>query len=146
MIDALGSLGLAANILQLLEYGGKLAIAIHEVYESPGGATAKNLETEKIQLDLRNMSADLCSSQTSKCATEDDLALCDLGRECHSLAFELLHVLDSLKVPEGVVLRPWVALQKTVRSAVKARRIESLEERLHKLKSQLAVRMLGALR
>ncbi|RMY17078.1 hypothetical protein D0867_06292 [Hortaea werneckii] len=146
MIDALGSLGLAANILQLLEYGGKLVIAIHEVYESPSGTTVKNLETEKIHIDLRNMSADLCSSKTSKCATEDDLALCDLGRECHSLAFELLHVLDSLKVPEGAVLRPWVALRKTVRSAVKAKTIESIEERLHKLKSQLAVRMLSALR
>ncbi|KAI7352978.1 hypothetical protein KC354_g11756 [Hortaea werneckii] len=146
MIDALGSLGLAANILQLLEYGGKLVIAIHEVYDSPSGTTVKNVETEKIHIDLRNMSADLCSSQTSKCATEDDLALSDLGRECHSLAFELLHVLDSLKVPEGAVFRPWVALQKTVRSAVKARRIESIEERLHKLKSQLAVRMLSALR
>ncbi|OTA25099.1 hypothetical protein BTJ68_13670 [Hortaea werneckii EXF-2000] len=146
MIDALGSLGLAANILQLLEYGGKLAIAIHEVYDSPRGATVKNLETEKIQLDLQDITRDLFSPQTSKGATEDDLALCDLGRECHSLALELLDVLDSLKVPGGAVLRPWVALQKTVRSAVKARRIESLEERLQKLKSQLAVRMLGALR
>ena len=76
----------------------------------------------------------------------DDVALCDLGRECHYLALELLDVLDSLKIPEGAVLRPWVALQKTVRSAVKARRIESLGERLQRLKSQLAVRMLGALR
>ncbi|RMY98246.1 hypothetical protein D0862_07678 [Hortaea werneckii] len=146
MIDALASLGLAANILQLLEYGGKLVIAIHEVYESPSGTTVENLETEKIQIDLRDMSADLCSIQTSKCATEDDLALCDLGRECHSLALELLHVLESLKVPEGAVLRPWVALRKTVLLAVKARRMESLEERLHKLKSQIAVRMLSALR
>ncbi|KAI6797611.1 hypothetical protein KC361_g3830 [Hortaea werneckii] len=146
MIDALGSLGLAANILQLLEYGGKLAMAIHEVYESPSGTTMKNLETEKIQIDLRDIGANLCSSRTSKCATEDDLALYNLGRECHCLAFELLHLLDSLKVPEGVVLRPWVALRKTVRSAVKARSLEGLEERLYKLKSQLAVRMLGALR
>ncbi|RMY92074.1 hypothetical protein D0862_09560 [Hortaea werneckii] len=146
MIDALGSLGLAANILQLLEYGGKLAIAIHEVYDSPRGATVKNLETEKIQLDLQDITRGLCSPQTSKCATEDDVALCDLGRECHYLALELLDVLDSLKIPEGAVLRPWVALQKTVRSAVKARRIESLGERLQRLKSQLAVRMLGALR
>ncbi|KAI7486878.1 hypothetical protein KC351_g3064 [Hortaea werneckii] len=146
MVDAIGSLGLAANILQLLEYGGKLAMAIHEVYDSPRGATMKNLEIEKIQLDLRDISRGFCSIQPSKCATEDDLALCDLGAECHSLALELLDVLDSLKVPEGVVLRPWVALRKTVRSAVKARRIEGLEERLHKLKSQLAVRMLGALR
>ena len=146
MVDAIGSLGLAANILQLLEYGGKLAMAIHEVYDSPRGATVKNLEIEKIQLDLRDISWSFCSIQPSKCATEDDLALCDLGAECHSLALELLDVLDSLKVPEGVVLRPWVALRKTVRSAVKARRIEGLEERLHKLKSQLAVRMLGALR
>ncbi|KAI7167859.1 hypothetical protein KC352_g25485, partial [Hortaea werneckii] len=128
------------------EYGGKLAIAIHEVYDSPRGATVKNLETEKIQLDLQDITRGLCSPQTSKFATENDLALYDLGRECHSLALELLDVLDSLKVPEGALFRPWVALQKTVRSAVKARRIESLEERLQRLKSQLAVRMLGALR
>ncbi|KAI6843343.1 hypothetical protein KC332_g3577 [Hortaea werneckii] len=140
------ALTLTLASIVLLEYGGKLAMAIHEVYDSPRGATMKNLEIEKIQLDLRDISRGFCSIQPSKCATEDDLALCDLGAECHSLALELLDVLDSLKVPEGVVLRPWVALRKTVRSAVKARRIEGLEERLHKLKSQLAVRMLGALR
>ena len=83
-MDPFTAIGLAASIVQFLEFGRKLVSGAVEIYRNVDGATSSNILLEQITTDLH----DLCN--------ELDLAL--RGKATHLVVHSEVQLVPLLKV------------------------------------------------
>ncbi|KAI1076014.1 hypothetical protein F5B20DRAFT_345999 [Whalleya microplaca] len=97
-MEALAVIGLACNILQLVEYGDK-AIRIAKELHDPGQATTQsNTEATFVAQKMRELSNRLIKDIPTSNLTEDEQALCQLAQKCSAHSNGLLSLLESLKL------------------------------------------------
>ena len=100
VLDPFSALGLAGNIIQFVDFGGKLLSHSAELYRSVDGALSFNKELEIITGDLRSLSANLAASshsQSTALSGADNFPT-ELASSCKVLADELLSKLAKLRV------------------------------------------------
>ncbi|KAL8720956.1 MAG: hypothetical protein Q9181_007810 [Wetmoreana brouardii] len=120
-MESLAALGLASNILQFLDFGGKLISGTLELYHTVDGATSSNSVLEHLSKDLDHLYTGLlpavaCGSGLGK--TESDAALLGLGRD-------FLAVLEDLKVKSH--RKRFDSVRQALRGAWKAGDIQKYE-------------------
>lgn len=145
-MESLAILGLAGNILQFLDFSGKIISGTLELYQSANGATSSNLVLENTSKDLVQLCAAMLPDLTSRSAltrSDSETALITLSESCRTLGQELLTVLEDLKV-KGRRKR-WQSARQALRSAWKARDVQRLESQLASYRSQIAARLLAIL-
>ncbi|KAL8718367.1 MAG: hypothetical protein Q9225_004484 [Loekoesia sp. 1 TL-2023] len=145
-MESFAVLGLAANILQFLDFSGKLISGTLELYHAVDGATSSNLVLENISKDLVQLCAGLlptapCSNRLAK--SEPEAALLPLSESCRTLGQEFLAVLDDLKVKSH--RKGWQSVRQALRGAWKARDVHRYEKQLGFYRSQIATRLLTIL-
>jgi hypothetical protein len=59
MFDALGALGIAANIIQLVDFTGDLLLKAKHIHGSIEGALVENLELEAVAVHVEKLSRDI---------------------------------------------------------------------------------------
>ncbi|KAL8755762.1 MAG: hypothetical protein Q9184_004699 [Pyrenodesmia sp. 2 TL-2023] len=99
-MEALAGLGLASNIVQFLEFSGRLVSFTIELYEAAEGALSSNSVLEQITTDLKQHCDGLLHSLTHSNAlarTEPEAALLPLSKSCRDLGQEFLVALEDLK-------------------------------------------------
>ena len=139
-MEALGSLGLAASLLQFIDFTSKLVANSSELYKSNDGLLdeSRQIETATIRLILLNTKIKEAAVSAS------DEALNQLSESCRVTADELITTLNRLKV-HGVHSK-----RKTVRKALQAAwckgDIGQLEARLSRFKNELNLHILVDLR
>ncbi|KAL8647218.1 MAG: hypothetical protein Q9226_006522 [Calogaya cf. arnoldii] len=145
-MEALAVLGLASNIVQFLEFSGRLVSSTFELYEAAEGALSSNSVLEQISTDLKQHCEGMLPSPTSSNApprTVSEAALLPLSQSCRALGQEFLVVLEDLKVKGK--RRGWQSVRQALRTAWKAKDIQRYERQLGSYRSQIAVRLLAIL-
>jgi NACHT domain len=134
-MEVLAAIGLAGNIIQFINFGGKLISKMAEIHKSGTGALAENIDIETATNDLTLLSTKLHDSANSA----SDTALRELCQSCNTIATELLTVLDSVKVHGGQ--HKWRSFRKALRSVWSKEDIALLEQRLARFRDELNLRV-----
>jgi N-terminal domain on NACHT_NTPase and P-loop NTPases len=139
-METLAIIGLVGNIVQFVDYSGKLISKSTELYRSSEGALAENIDTETATNHLV-----LLNSKLQKAAaTTGDSTIESLCKSCGTAADQLLAALDKVKV-KGKQDK-WKSIRKALQSVWSKKEIEELERRLARLKEELNLHVVVGLR
>ena len=144
MLDPFSALGLASNIIQFIEFGGKLVSKSAEVYNSAAGSATEQQDIELAARHLRKLCEDLVrTGRAGENWSEDEKALRQLAHSCASSAHELIAILHTLKVEIGTkgVQRRMQSLRLALRSMGQESRIEAFERKLDYFRSELTLHL-----
>ena len=145
-MEPLTAIGLAGNIVQFLDLGGKLVSGAIELYNATDGATSSNRVLDQISTDFQCLCRALEQriGKVNGCLrTESEAALLPLAKSCRALGEELTRRLEDLKV-KGRHKR-WKSARKAVEAAWKAKDIQQYEHQLSLYRSQIVTRLLAIL-
>jgi hypothetical protein len=152
-MDPLSALSLAGNIVQFIDFGGKLLSGVRELYKSPSGTLAAHHELELVTTDLSALVIKLRNSfdQGGGIESADQDAAIQrrsfeqICNKAMKVTEELIQQLNKLKVRDGK-LRTLRSLQHVVETAWSRQEKEDLKKRLLSLKGALETRVLFAIR
>jgi hypothetical protein len=130
-MDPLTAFGLAANIIQFLDFGWSLIETAVEVHGSVNGTTSQNSDLLATVGGLEEVSTVLKNSASSG---PQDKALVALSQKCHNLSKELLNLLKSLQAKPGSTRGSMKVAWKSWR---KKDEITSIRSRLNEYRSQI---------
>ncbi len=130
-MESLAAVGLAANIIQFVDFSGKLILKTAEIYKSGSGALVENVDIETATKDLTGLSAKLHDSINPA----GDTVLRELCQSCDTVAKELLSALDRVKLHGKQ--QKWKSFRKALRSVWSKEDIMSLEQRLARFRDEL---------
>jgi hypothetical protein len=139
-METLAVIGLVGNIVQFVDYSGKLISKSTELYRSSEGALAENIDTETATNHLVLLNSKLQNAA----ATTGDSTLESLCKSCGTAADQLLAALDKVKV-KGKQDK-WKSIRKALQSVWSKKEIEELERRLARLKEELNLHVVVGLR
>ncbi|OTB12252.1 hypothetical protein K445DRAFT_321245 [Daldinia sp. EC12] len=138
-MEALAALGLACNILQLIECGYKAIVMAKELHGSRQDAIESNTNTEFVAREMRELSLRVMEDLSAPGLTEDEKALCRLAQQCNDLSNRLLALLESLKTKRrGSKLDIVTTVLRNMR---KKYELEQLQASLDNHRKQLQVHM-----
>jgi len=139
-METLAVISLVGNIIQFVDFSGKLISKSVQLCQSSEGALVENIDTETATNHLILLNDKLKDTATST----GDKALQDLCEACLTVARELLDALDKVKVKGKH--EKWKSIRKALRSVWSKEYIEELERRLAKLRTELNLHLLVDLR
>ena len=139
-MDPLTIIGLVGNIVQFVDFSGKLISKSTELYHSSEGALAANIGTETATNHLVLLNNKLKNAAI----TTGDGALERLCKSCGTVADELLAALDKVKV-KGKQDK-WKSIRKALRSVWSKEEIMELERRLARFREELNLHIVVDLR
>jgi hypothetical protein len=137
-MDPLTALGLAGNVIQLVDFSSKLLCGAYEVYSSTSGATAETADLDTVIKDLQAVTRRL-SPPSSKPRTDDEIALSSLVSNCRKLSEDIQKVLNKLQSKNPH--QKWASLRVAWSSMRKREKLVSLETRLNRYRSEILVRI-----
>lgn len=139
-MEAVVALGIASNIVQLIEVGAKLVSKSYHIYKYGDGAHAEIITQATVASDLSKLSAELRTSLRDVAPvgplSPADQSLDDIGSKCVEVADEICARLEELRVPSGASKLKSVQLAlKSLRSRSKRaefdQRLQTLREEFH---------------
>jgi hypothetical protein len=130
-MEALAIIGLVGNIVQFVDFSGKLISKSTELYRSSEGALAENIDIEMATNHLVLLNSKLKDAA----AATGDSALENLCKSCNTAAEKLLDALDKVKVNREQ--QKWKSMRKALRSVWSKEEIGELERRLSKFREEL---------
>ncbi|KAF2083669.1 hypothetical protein K490DRAFT_51088 [Saccharata proteae CBS 121410] len=127
VLDAFAALGLAANIVQFVDFTHKLISEAKEIHSSVRGVSSRHLVLETIANELRLVT--------------DRLDLKTLSDQCKSIAHSLTEALKSLKSKSTHT--PWSSFVQAMREARKSGTIQDIAKKLEKLQGSLMLNLVA---
>ncbi|KAL9067262.1 MAG: hypothetical protein Q9157_006872 [Trypethelium eluteriae] len=144
VLDPLSALGLAANVIQFIEFGSKLVSKSVEQYNSIAGSAANKQDVELVARHVNRLSEDIVGKITAKGTfSRNEDALKQLAQSCAQAASELIGILESLKLETGTKgpKRMMQSLRQAFRSMGQESRIEAFERKLDYFRSELTLNL-----
>ena len=145
-MDPLTALGLASNVIQVVEFSIQLVSKGVEIYKD--GSLAENIDAEKIARSLKGLNGKLQRSvQDSRCGgtlSEADQSLMGLCANCERTANELLTTFDRIKVTG--THRKWKSARQALKSIIRKDDLELLARRLGTYRSEINLNVTISLR
>jgi hypothetical protein len=139
-METLAIIGLVGNIVQFVDFSGKLISKSAELYRSTEGALAENIDIETATNHLVQLNNKL---KDTAGATSDG-ALENLCTSCGAAAHELLTALDNIKA-RGEKDK-WKSVRKALHSVWSKDKIKELERRLARFREDLNLHVVVNLR
>lgn len=151
-MDPLTALGLGANVLQFIDFVGRLISVGREVAESQTGATIENADLEAISRSLVWLNGRVMSSineqadysRVSQSLSNTMRDIDSLGAACNGVAGELLDALGKLKM--GDKYAKWKGPLTALKTVWKKGQIDSLRERLDQYRATMQTALIVSLR
>lgn len=128
-METLAIIALVGNIVQFVNFTGKLILKSTELYQSSEGAFAENIDTDTATNHLVLLNNQL----KDDAAITGDGTLESLCKSCGTAADELLAALDKVKVKQD----KRKSIRKVLQSVWSKEKIEELERRLARFKEEL---------
>ena len=142
--DPISAIGLAANILQFIEYGAKLLSETRSIYHSEDGASAENIEIEMIAKHLSEHCAKLTMPPRPTTSLDVDLfsdtPTQKIAQACRDLAGELLSAVRGLKIQDEHS-RKWKCFLQALKTLWHKDRIKDLQRRMESLRSEFMLQL-----
>ncbi|CAI4215998.1 unnamed protein product [Parascedosporium putredinis] len=137
-MEPLTALGLAANIVQFVEFSTKLIRASKDIYDSASGVTEENRSLESVFEELQTLAFRL-TPPTTGLQTDDERALSRLAAECRILSDQMLDLLRKIKPkdPESKRQSAWSAVKDKWNEKEK----KELKQRLDNCRNQLELQL-----
>lgn len=145
-MDPLSALGVASNIIQIVDFSSRIISRSHEIYKSVDGRSKEHAVLDDAAKNLRELSSDLgkYTRPNLRSLNAADKQLVRLRRECEEVVQELRDALEDLKL-EGDHTK-WQSIHQALRSIWTQRDISDLEMRLDKIRKGIDTALLVSLR
>lgn len=147
-MEPLGALGLACNIVQLIQFVSTILSTTEEIYQSAEGSSTENLTLNNVAQNLRDLSSVLPRAGRPNAAgdkrsdAEKQLQmLCD---EIDIVTNQILKYLDSLKSEQPH--DRWASFRHALGCVVSQKEIRALEKRLAGVRVQFDTTLLICIR
>lgn len=140
-MDPLTALGLAASVVQFVQFAASLLSETRKIYNSSSGASE---DTERLEF-IHGSLSDLCSKLEAGSGRKaqgvrfvasglpkDAPSLADLALRCQEDCRKLLEVVDRMKVKARSGWKIWSSFRMAMTEVLKANEIERLQERIEK--------------
>ncbi|KAK2749358.1 hypothetical protein CKAH01_18028 [Colletotrichum kahawae] len=139
-MDPLNAVGLAAGILQFVEFTAKLVNDGRQIYHSAQGATLENCDLEAVTQSLvvltegisryhtRYDSKGRLQNSASDIDAPTEQSINKLGTSCQDIAKELLDALEQLKAPNN--RSRWESIVEALKTVWARSKIQELRHRL----------------
>ena len=137
-MDPLTALGLAANIIQLVDYSTKVINGAREIYGSASGITEEHRSLQSIVIQMKELSSKLLPT-TGTSRSDDEEAVCRVAAECNIISDQILELLGKIK-PKNSKSKHQVALA-AVKNKFREKGRSELEKRLVNCRSQLELHL-----
>ena len=147
-LDPLSALGVAASVIQLVEFSTPIISKGQHLYKSPSGTSAENEETAAAAKRLKDLARGIQESLQTGPDTgdEDQDALEAITSECLKVADELALELEKLKVSAGAKFRRWKSFRQALKYAWSKEKLENTRRRLIELREDLGTHVIVDLR
>ncbi|KAK3329268.1 hypothetical protein B0H66DRAFT_17685 [Apodospora peruviana] len=136
-MEALVALGLASNVIQFVDFAGKLISTAHTFYISATGTTAENAGLGALAMHIRVLadkaSPPIPTSNLSGLHVVDQLH--DLGRQCREVSDELLSLLATFNLQGRH--KTWKSVYQALRTSRHAAALEAIQRCLDRISSQM---------
>jgi hypothetical protein len=157
MMDPLSALGVAASVVQFVDFAGKIVFKARDIYKSSQGSLQENDQTETVTKRLQEMAnqlnnavhqskAHLAAGGPSNEPLSFAVRISDVCKECIEVSKELLSKLGNLKVPKDSQHRRWKSFRQALKSVCSKHEVEALAKRLRCLKDEINSYILEMLR
>lgn len=145
-MEPLTALGLAANLIQFVDFASKLVTRARETYKSVDGALVENSELQAVTENLQTLTGRLHVSSKGQVNhfSSAEKQLHDLCSGCRDATAQLLAALERLKT-KGNHNR-WSSFRQALESVWKESEIQSLATRLERFRRQIDTTLLVLLR
>lgn len=151
-MEAVAALGVAANVVQFLDFSQKLCSTSLEIYQATKGASRANTESETLLrcfIESINMvSSDLKKYRSALNVTPPHVfgagAIKDIVDDCRNLAGDLLGRFEKLRA--GGNPGRWKSFVRGVKCMWSEKELQDLQSRLGRYQSLLEWRVLISLR
>ncbi|KAI0439403.1 hypothetical protein F4803DRAFT_568545 [Xylaria telfairii] len=154
-MESLAALGLAAAVVQFVDFTKTLLLDTRDIYRSRKGALEENLQLEQICEVLKRLNGELrvekypvaaaLDSVYLAVSAEDVNGLKKLASSCKNDCDELLSIIQDLSVDSGAN-RGWRSLKASVRNFQQKSQIKGLEERITKTQNIMTVHIQSVIR
>jgi len=147
-MEALAALSVASNVIQIVEFGTKLAAQSLELYRDGKLGQHEGLENVVNNLNqaTNSLSNQLKQSVPTANLTKDESELLTIAGKCQDVSAELLAQLDDLKLEDGPLHKKRRIVKKVIKSATKKTTIERLSTELEGYREVLDTQVLVRLR
>ena len=137
-MDPLAAIGLAAAIIQFVDFSSRLIGSSREIRGSLSGATEGDQSLEIVTKEMQHLTAKLAVPYSPH-QTEEEMALGRLSAECHILSDQLLSLLEKTRSKNAKSkLRSTLA---ALRSMLHEREKLELQRRLENCRCQLELQL-----
>jgi hypothetical protein len=143
-MDPITALGVAGNVLQIVQVAGSIVSKAYRIYKSSDGALVENLDVEAAASGLRGLTWRLDLSlrgETSTCLAENEQLLSEVCWKCMETSNELIGLLEELKI-RTTGPRRWASLRKALESIWVKKDILAMAKTFSLYREQLEMLML----
>jgi len=152
MLDPLTALGLAGNLIQVIQFSYDIVSEGNKLYHDASGVLTQNKSIEEVSSDLTDLSESLKTKQEEwrvahgrTSLDPDELRLRNLCDRCVEVAYELQIQLNKLKAKEGRAKR-LRSYKQAVIAVWRKDEVEELERRLARYQKEVDTRVLFSIR
>ena len=146
MLDPITALGIAGNIVQFLDFSISLVGKAHDIYKSPDGTLAGNLDVAKVAETIRILQFKLQSGKRSDVGYDSEIKglLEGMCSSCDETAKELLDVLETLKMQGKKTA--WKSMRQAIKGVKSKEAVLEITGRLAQFRELLEMSILVDLR
>lgn len=149
MAEAVAALSVAANLLQVTDYGIRFVNTAWNIWRSGPDSVEALATLQTLSQNLKIVSAQLHEVQSSP--PTDHLASSDKGifeaaGQCNVIAQEVLDHLDKITLPETTVTRKRDAARASFKLLWKNDDIKTLQTRFEGIRNQLTLHLAASIR
>ena len=136
-MDPLTALGVASNVIQIVDFSSRLLSRTQEIYRSQDGQLQDHVRLDDAATNLLELVTDLQNIKVPghRQQTVADRQLIRLRNECQEVAQELREQLDRARIQGGH--RKWQSIYQAVKSVCSENKITVLRSKLDGIRKQL---------
>ena len=153
MLDPLTALGLARNVLRVLDFGFRLVADGNQIYHSATGALEENKAVDELAKDLESLTKRLTESQREWTKSRgdvplepDELHLRNICERCTEIAIELQRLLQKLRRQDGANRHRLKSYRQALISVWRKDHIAAVAARLARYQQELDTHILVGIR
>ena len=144
--DPLAALGVAANVVQCLDYSSKILAKALEIYSSADGVSWEHEYLGTLTSSLQSAASSLARLDEvhSHMLTQPERGLVDLAKKCSLDATELQSIIGGLKVTGKN--RKLKSIQQAIKGSRHKGKVQALEKRLNGYRAEFTTQLTFLLR
>ncbi len=97
MLDPLTALGLASNVIQMVDFAAKLSNTLREIHTSTSRTTEENAAIESLSQSTKDAADGFIAQLSSNSATRSETHLLDSATHCSAASKAVLDLVGKMK-------------------------------------------------